>query len=165
MTAMKDVGMSLDRSKDEIQRHLTAVSIENEQLQSTIRKLEADKEMLLNQARNEGLKVERLEHLIAVERTRKIQTEKTALELQSTRNVMDDQLKHINDQQKAHLSSLNSELRMTQEENIGLLQRIEDLESKLRVQKQGNFLVLISLSSRKFGNVVRTSTTHFARNG
>ena len=79
---MKDVGLTIDRSKDEIQRHLTAVSIENEQLQSTIRKLEGEQESLANQARAEVLKVERLEHLIAVERTRKIQTEKTALEFQ-----------------------------------------------------------------------------------
>ena len=43
----------MDRTKDEIQKEYTRISTENEQMDQLIKRLETDKEALVNQLRSE----------------------------------------------------------------------------------------------------------------
>ena len=53
MGAARDLAQGLERRKDEIQKNLTVSILENEQLESAVRKLEAERESLSNQFRAE----------------------------------------------------------------------------------------------------------------
>jgi hypothetical protein len=78
INAVRDLAQGLERTKDELQKNLTITVLENEQLEKAIKKMEAEREGIANQLRAERIKSERLEHMVAMERTRKIHTEKSA---------------------------------------------------------------------------------------
>ncbi|KAI9204904.1 uncharacterized protein BJ171DRAFT_91369 [Polychytrium aggregatum] len=108
--AAKDLSLNIERAKEESQRQVTTLSMEMEQLANTLRALEVEKEGLLNQARSDKLKVERLERLLALERTKKINSDKSAQELQSARENLDEQLQKVNQEQAERILTLTKDL-------------------------------------------------------
>ena len=130
----RDLAHTIDRSKDDFQKQLTAVSLENERLQHHVRSLETDLEALNNQIRTEKLKSERLEQLVAVERTRKIQTERSAIEIQASKGSLEGQLEALNEEQKQIIVNMTKQAEGAAEEIKALKARIQHLEKLLRDQ-------------------------------
>ncbi|KAJ3300836.1 hypothetical protein HK104_000030 [Borealophlyctis nickersoniae] len=135
IAAARDLSLSVERTKDDLQKRLTAVTVDNESMHATLRKLETDCEALNAQMRAEKLKAERLEHLVAIERTRKIQTEKGVKEMRESQGTLEEQLQALNHQQKLTIQSMTRDLKASHEEARALKIRIEGLEKTLRDQK------------------------------
>lgn len=77
------------------------------------------------------MKAERLENLLAFERTRKIQSER------SGKDVTEDQVQALQSQQTATLVNLTRELKQSQDECAALRSRIDSLEQYIVNQKEG----------------------------
>ncbi|TPX64074.1 hypothetical protein SpCBS45565_g06173 [Spizellomyces sp. 'palustris'] len=131
IAAARDLALSLERHKEELQKQLTSVTLECERMQALINKLETDREATGAQIRAERLKSERLEHLVAMERTRKFQTEKAAKDFQESKGTLEDQLQQVNQQQALSLQTMSGELKEAQGERDSLKKKISQLEGDL----------------------------------
>ncbi|TPX37474.1 hypothetical protein SmJEL517_g00561 [Synchytrium microbalum] len=127
--AARDVALSVDRAKDDFQRQATSSIVEKEHLNGAIRRLEAEKESFESQVRSERLKVERLEHLLAAERTRHLQAQQQALQ-QAAKDAgkpnLEDQVQQLSQQQTASIAALSRELRELEEDRKTLLAKVAD---------------------------------------
>ncbi|KAJ3035122.1 hypothetical protein HDV00_004293 [Rhizophlyctis rosea] len=132
LESARDACLSIERSRDELQRRCNGLLVEYEQLQAMVQKLDAEREGLDAAVGAERLKRERLEHLIAVERTRKIQTERGVLDIQQAKGNLEAQLRTLNEQQAITIQSLTEELKAAKEEARALRMRVESLELKCR---------------------------------
>ncbi|KAJ3340212.1 hypothetical protein HDU93_007302 [Gonapodya sp. JEL0774] len=135
IAASRDFAFSVDRSKDDVQKHMTTLQIEVDSLKATIRRLEIDNEALSSQVRSERLKGERLEHLIAVERTKQFHSDKTSKETGNSQEYLVEQLQSLNKQQSLSLATVTKELRAAQAENLSLAERVRTLESDILTEK------------------------------
>jgi hypothetical protein len=92
------------------------------------------------------LKAERLENLLAFERTRKIQSERGGKEL------TEEQVQALQSQQTTTLVNLTKELKQSQDESTALRSRIDSLEQHIQNQKDGKREgVLCKLNSSLIG--------------
>ncbi|KNC96052.1 uncharacterized protein SPPG_08646 [Spizellomyces punctatus DAOM BR117] len=131
IAAARDLALSLERHKEELQKQLTSVTLECERMQALIKKLETDREATGAQIRAERLKSERLEHLVAMERTRQFQTEKAAKDYQESKGTLEDQLQQVNQQQALSLQAMSSDMKEAQAARDSLKKQISQLEGDL----------------------------------
>ncbi|KAI8906492.1 hypothetical protein DFJ77DRAFT_190419 [Powellomyces hirtus] len=131
VAAARDLAHSLDRQKDDFQKRLTSATLELERTHALVSKLETDREALAAQTQAERTKADRLEHIVALERTRKIQTELAAKDLQDSKGTLEEQLQRVNQQQALSLASMTSELDTLKKDAIALREKVDALESTL----------------------------------
>ncbi|KAJ3127363.1 hypothetical protein HK098_006447 [Nowakowskiella sp. JEL0407] len=146
ITAARDLALSVERSKDDMQKQLTVVALESERINALVRKLETDNDTLQQQIRAEKLKAERLEHLLSVERTKKIHIEKAAKDIASSKGGLEEQLQAVNEQQALTISTLTNDLGEARAECNLLRGRIASLEQEMKRLK--NELSTVELESK-----------------
>ncbi|KAJ3175827.1 hypothetical protein HDU87_005655 [Geranomyces variabilis] len=133
VAAARDLAHSLDRNKDDLTKRLTSAALELERTLAIVRKLEADRDALAAECAAERTKSERFEHLVNVERTRKVQGQQAAESIFESRGSVEAELKRVNEQQALHLGAVTASLAEVKGEASALRQRVKDLESELRV--------------------------------
>ncbi|KAJ3034599.1 hypothetical protein HK097_004463, partial [Rhizophlyctis rosea] len=132
LESARDLCLSLERARDDFQKRCSALALELEQMQTVLGKLDTEREGLVAALGAEKLKCERLEHLIAVERTRKIQIERGVLDVQQAKGNLEAQLRALNEQQAITIQSLGDELKVAKDEGRSLRSRVENLEGRVR---------------------------------
>lgn len=136
ISAVRDLAQGLERRKDEIQKNLTVTVLENEQLENELKKMEAEREGITNQMRAEKLKADRLEHIVAMERTRKIHSERNVEDMKAIQITQDENLKAVNEQQSISLAALTKELVQANETLESMASQIRNYELKLSLKKE-----------------------------
>ncbi|KAJ3156687.1 hypothetical protein HDU86_003911 [Geranomyces michiganensis] len=133
IAAARDLAHSLDRTKDDLTKRLTSTSLELERTLAIVKKLEADRDALAAECAAERTKSERFEHLVNLERTRKVQGQQAAESIFESRESVETELKRVNEQQALHLAALTADLADVKKEASELRRRVKDLQSELRV--------------------------------
>ncbi|TPX46008.1 hypothetical protein SeMB42_g03840 [Synchytrium endobioticum] len=136
--AARDVALSVERTKDDLQRQATATIVEMERLNGTLRRLESEKEAYESQARAERLKVDRLEHLLAAERTRHAQAAQAQTH---SKDGLDEHDKELAQQHAAALSALTRELKDLEQRHRGVLANLADAERAAREAQEAHTAV------------------------
>ncbi|KAJ3136723.1 hypothetical protein HK100_001477 [Physocladia obscura] len=81
ISAVRELAQSFDRNRENLQRELSATKIESERMERNLEKVITEQDNLVNELRNEKIKYERLEGLLAVERTKKMAIENSKIEM------------------------------------------------------------------------------------
>ncbi|KAJ3283978.1 hypothetical protein HDU79_008621 [Rhizoclosmatium sp. JEL0117] len=123
--AVRDLAQTFDRTRDTVQMELSSAKMEAERLTKNLEKALAEQDHLVNELRNEKLKYERLESLLAAERTKKMVIEKSERD-----NLLGQQASSLSAVTR-ELASANQELQLSRQ----TVDRLEGL-----VQSQGQEL-------------------------
>lgn len=137
IAAARDLAHSLDRGKDGIHKQLVSATLENDRLIKQLEKYDADKDAAAAQFQAERIKNDRLEQLIASERTRKMQGEMSAGAVSASQSARESQLTQLVQQQQASLDFLNANIDKQKQEINSYQRRIEQLEKVLSSQQEG----------------------------
>ncbi|KAJ1560903.1 hypothetical protein HK405_005560, partial [Cladochytrium tenue] len=84
--AVRDLAQTIDKGREDCQRELAALTIESDRLQKLLVKAESDREALREELHVAHLKYERLEQMIASERSRAMQHERSTQSLLMTKS-------------------------------------------------------------------------------
>ncbi|KAI9329162.1 hypothetical protein BDR26DRAFT_939468 [Obelidium mucronatum] len=115
--AVRDLAQNFDRTRDNVQMELSSAKMDAERLSKALEKALAEQDHCMNELRNEKLKYERLESLLASERTKKMVLEKSE---------RDNLLNH----QASSLSAVTRELATANEqlqESRSTVERLQNL--------------------------------------
>ncbi|KAJ3201675.1 hypothetical protein HDU82_007932, partial [Entophlyctis luteolus] len=123
MGAIRDLAQSVDRNRENTQMEFSAAKLENERLRKMVERAESEHEHLLNELRSERMKYERIEKLLASERTKKVVVETSERET-------------VLNHQAASLASAASELADANQRLLAARQEIGRLESVIRAQNE-----------------------------
>ncbi|KAJ3027259.1 UNVERIFIED_CONTAM: hypothetical protein HDU68_004174 [Siphonaria sp. JEL0065] len=121
--AVRDLAQNFDRNRDTVQMELSSTKMEAERLAKSLEKAMAEQDHLVNELRNGKLKYERLESLLASERTRKM-----VLERSERDNILN--------QQASSLSAVTRELAVANEQLQEARRTVEQLEMLVQGQRQ-----------------------------
>lgn len=132
--AARELAHSVDRNKDSIQSQFMQLSLEHDRIVNKLEKTGVEMNALQNQLKAEVLKSERLEQLLNSERTRKIQTERSELDMKQSQSQMEARMRQLNEQQEISLSATRGQLEDTKRALVASGDRIGNLES-LMAQK------------------------------
>ncbi|KAI8819353.1 uncharacterized protein EV422DRAFT_109288 [Fimicolochytrium jonesii] len=149
VAASRDLAASIDRQRDDLQKRLTAAALDVERLSKALQKADTDRETLQAEMQAEKVKAERLEHLVAVERTRKIQTEKAAQDFTKSKESLEDQLNRVNQQQKISIQAMTREIKDLEVERDHWKERVQQTERSLREQQKSKRRMLWKLETIK----------------
>ncbi|KAI8809575.1 hypothetical protein BJ742DRAFT_771051 [Cladochytrium replicatum] len=147
--AVRDLAHSLEKAKEEVTRQFTATTVEVEKLQNAIRKLDGDNSALGNQLRAEKLKTDRLEHLIAIERTRKMETERVARDAQHNLLSKDDKFELLAKERDEEFGTLVKQLEEVTARCKILEERTRELERCLSARDSDLALLQKQYADRK----------------
>jgi chromosome segregation ATPase len=139
--AARDLSLTISRTKEDTQRQLEVLSEQLEASHKTIARFESERESLSAQMRAERAKVERLETLLQAERTRKFQTEKSALELAADKGQMQERLQARTEEQISQLAKMKKELDLAIEESDALRIANQTVDKELGRTKKGVYSV------------------------
>ncbi|KAI9326533.1 hypothetical protein BDR26DRAFT_924399, partial [Obelidium mucronatum] len=131
--AVRDLAQNFDRTRDNVQMELSSAKMDAERLSKALEKALAEQDHCMNELRNEKLKYERLESLLASERTKKMVLEKSERD-----NLLNHQASSLSAVTR-ELATANEQLKESRStverlQNLvhGLEQELEDC--RLRIQ-------------------------------
>lgn len=131
---VRDLLSQTQVTKEELHRQLALQANDGDRLRDNLIRLEKEKEALLSQIRTEKLKAERMELLVAEERIRFLQSEKSKDEYSATRRNLETTFKQLSEEKTRHsasLATLSSDLIRMEEENRALRERNIILEQSI----------------------------------
>ncbi|KAJ3039258.1 hypothetical protein HK097_002891, partial [Rhizophlyctis rosea] len=127
----RDLRLPLERTRHDFQKRCSALALDLEQMHGILAMLDTGREGLVAVRGAEKLKCERLEHLIAVERTRLVINLWKLQDVQQAKGNLEAQLRALNEQQAITIQSLGDELKVTKREGRSLRSRVECLEGRV----------------------------------
>ncbi|KAJ3019184.1 hypothetical protein HKX48_002318 [Thoreauomyces humboldtii] len=132
VNAARDLAASLDRAKDDLQQRLTSATLEIERMHSLHKMLDTDRETLVTQRQADKVRIDRLEHHVQMERTRKIQSEMAAQEASGRAAPREEGLNELANEQALAIETLRTRLASVETEREVMRQRIAELEQAVR---------------------------------
>jgi len=137
LTTAKEFAMKLDNSKDDVQKQLFSSNAEIDRLRVVIEKLEIEGENLGNGIRAEAVKVDKLEKLLVMERTKNINSDRgTSDDIDVARRHFDQREHALQTQHTTILASMTKQLQEKSEVVVGLTSRIQYLTKITEDQKK-----------------------------
>jgi chromosome segregation ATPase len=135
--ACRELAHSVDRNKDSLQSQFVQLTLERDRLVHAVEKGVSEKQAIEAQLKSEMLKTDRLEELLNSERTRKMESERSSIDIKHSRAEMEIKLKELSEHQETALNSTKMQLNETRNELTASLVRLTHLEAMMDEKDRG----------------------------
>jgi chromosome segregation ATPase len=135
--ACRDLAHSVDRNKDSLQAQFVQLTLERDRLVHLMEKDGTEKHAIEAELKTANLKADRLEQLLNIERTRKMESEKSSIDIKQSRVEMEMKLKELSENQESTIESMKTQLNDTKKELDASATKIAHLEAILSEKDKG----------------------------
>ena len=144
--ACRELAHSVDRNKDSLQAQFVQLNLERDRLVHSLEKSANEKHAMEAQLKSAMLKADQLEQLLTSERTKKMETERSSIDIKHSRAEMEMKLKELSENQEIALNSTKRQLKDARKELNAAAGRISHLEAVLAEKDRGLIVLILDLS-------------------